>query len=390
MTRNFTESLALGRTDCCAGAAGLTCAGVDGCARFAVFWDSPAQPLSAKNANRIALSRGLIDGIKTASTLLLSLLGQRGFKTHARTVEVEGDTLELIVQPADGSKPILGAIERAKSTLDIAIFRFDLKPVEKAIDAAVKRGVAVRALIAHTNSGGEKRLRQLEQRMLDFGVTVTRTPDDLARYHGKMMIVDRQELHVYGFNYTGLDLKSRSLGVVVRERRFVQEALRLFESDVQRQDFEPNFDGIVVSPENAREQLATFIKRAKKSLVIWDPKLTDPQMLRLLTQRAKSGVDIRVIGKVARRAGSTIRVQKSPLRLHVRAAVRDGSEAFAGSQSLRALELDGRREVGILIREPKIVKTIADLFEADWAKTEMGQKEIKVIEKELALEEVAG
>jgi len=226
--------------------------------------------------------------------------------------------------------------------------------------------------------------------MLDFGVTVTRTPDDLARYHGKMMIVDRQELHVYGFNYTGLDLKSRSLGVVVRERRFVQEALRLFESDVQRQDFEPNFDGIVVSPENAREQLATFIKRAKKSLVIWDPKLTDPQMLRLLTQRAKSGVDIRVIGKVARRAGSTIRVQKSPLRLHVRAAVRDGSEAFAGSQSLRALELDGRREVGILIREPKIVKTIADLFEADWAKTEMGQKEIKVIEKELALEEVAG
>ena len=298
--------------------------------------------------------------------------------------------MELIVQPTDGSKPILSAIERAKTTLDLAIFRFDLKPVEKALTAAVKRGVAVRALIAHINSGGDKRLRQLELRMLDAGVTVTRTSDDLARYHGKLLIVDREELHVYGFNYTGLDLKSRSLGIVVREKRFVQEALRLFECDVLRQEFESDFEGVVVSPENAREQLATFIKRSRKSLVIWDPKLTDPQMLRLLTQRAKSGVDIRVIGKVARRAGSTIRVQKSPLRLHVRAAVRDGSEAFAGSQSLRALELDGRREVGILIREPKIVKTIADLFEADWAKTEMGQKEIKVIEKELALEEVAG
>jgi hypothetical protein len=31
------------------------------------------------------------------------------------------------------------------------------------------------------------------------------------------------------------------------------------------------------------------------------------------------------------------------------------------------------------------VKAIADLFEADWAETEMGQKEIKVAEKELAL-----
>jgi len=296
--------------------------------------------------------------------------------------------LELIVQPGDGIKPILKAIEGAKATIDIVIFRFDLKPVEKALEAAVGRGVNVRALIAHTNSGGEKRLRQLEMRMLQAGVTVTRTADDLTRYHGKLMIVDRDELHVYGFNFTSLDVKSRSLGVIARDRRVVQEALRLFESDVARQEFEPDADGFVVSPENAREQLATFIKRAKKSLVIWDPKLADPQMLRLLTQRAKMGVDIRVIGKVAKRAPGTLRAQKSPIRLHVRAAVRDCSEAFVGSQSLRALELDGRREVGILTKDPKVVKAIADLFEGDWAKTEMGQKEIKVIEKELSLAEV--
>ncbi len=247
------------------------------------------------------------------------------------------------------------------------------------------RGVNVRALIAHTHKGSDKRLRQLELRMLDAGVTVTRTADDLTRYHGKLLIVDRGELHVYGFNYTGLDVKSRSLGVVIRDRRVVGEALRLFESDVMRQEFEPEIDGFVVSPENAREQLATFIKRTKKTLVIWDPKLSDPQMIRLLSQRAKMGVDIRVIGKVAKRAAGTLRVQKSPMRLHVRAAARDGSEAFVGSQSLRALELDGRREVGILTKDPKVVKRIAELFESDWAKTEMGQKEHKVGEKELAL-----
>lgn len=294
--------------------------------------------------------------------------------------------MELIVQPTDGTKPILKGIEGAKTAIDIVIFRFDLKAVEKGLESAVSRGVAVRALIAHTNSGGEKRLRQLELRMLQAGVTVTRTADDLARYHGKLMIVDREELHVYGFNYTGLDLKSRSLGLVVRDRRFVQEALRLFESDVARQEFEPATDGFIVSPENAREQLATFIKRSKKSLVIWDPKLTDPQMLRLLAQRAKMGVDIRVIGKVAKRGGG-LRVQKPPTRLHVRAAVRDGSEAYVGSQSLRALELDGRREVGLLSKEPKVVKAIAELFETDWAKTELGQKEHKVGEKVLALAE---
>ena len=298
--------------------------------------------------------------------------------------------MELIVQPIDGLKPILTAVEQATTSIDIVIFRFDLKPLEKAIEAAVKRGVKVRALIAHTNRGGEKRLRALELRMLEAGVTVTRTADDLTRYHGKLLIIDRDELHVYGFNFTSLDLKSRSFGIVARDRKIVQEAVRLFESDVQRQDFEPSDNLLVISPENAREQLAMFIKRARKSLVIWDPKISDPGMIRLLAQRAKAGVDIRVIGKVSKRAGD-LRVQKmAGGRLHVRAMVRDGEEAFVGSQSLRALELDGRREVGLFCKDAKVVKGIIEVFEADWAKTELGQKELKAVEKELELAEAAG
>ena len=44
----------------------------------------------------------------------------------------------------------------------------------------------------------------------------------------------------------------------------------------------------------------------------------------------------------------------------------DGRRAFVGSQSLRRLELDERREVGIMIRERKIVSEIEGLFNADW------------------------
>jgi phosphatidylserine/phosphatidylglycerophosphate/cardiolipin synthase-like enzyme len=298
--------------------------------------------------------------------------------------------VELIVQPADGMQPIVAAIDAARQAIDIVIFRFDLKPLEKAIDAAVKRGVAVRALIAHTNSGGEKRLRQLESRMLAAGVTVTRTGGDLVRYHGKLLVVDREVLHVYAFNYTAYDMRSRSLGLITRDRRIVQDALRLFEADALRQPFEPSADSLVVSPENAREQLAAFIRDAKRQLAIWDPKMTDRPMLRLLQQRARAGVDVRIIGKVDKR-WSHLRVQKMPaLRLHLRAMVRDGDTAFVGSQSLRALELDSRREVGLLVREPKVVRGILDVFETDWAQTELGQKELKALEKDVALEEAIG
>jgi cardiolipin synthase len=296
--------------------------------------------------------------------------------------------VELITQPGDGISSILVAVEGAKTSIDIVIFRFDLKPLEKAIEAAVKRGVAVRALVAHTNRGGDKTLRKLEQRMLDAGVMVSRTADDLVRYHGKLLIVDRSELYVLGYNFTAMDLKSRSFGLVVREKPLVQEALRLFEADALKQEFEPQLDALVVSPENAREQLATFIKRAKKSLVIWDPQVVDPQMVRLLNQRRKAGLDIRVIGKVARKGGD-LRVQKMPNgeRLHVRAMVRDGDTGFVGSQSLRALELDGRREVGVIVKDVKVAKAMLEVFEQDWARTELGKKELIAHEKELALAE---
>ena len=173
----------------------------------------------------------------------------------------EGGQVKLIVQPDDGPTPVLDAIERARKTLDFIIFRLDSKEIEKAAATAVARGVNVRALIAHTHSGRDKRLRQLELRMLGKGVTVSRTGSELVRYHHKLIVVDREELHVYGFNYTAADFQSRSFGIVTRNKPMVQEALRLFEADTARQEFEPTLDGFVVSPENAREQLATFIKR---------------------------------------------------------------------------------------------------------------------------------
>jgi cardiolipin synthase A/B len=277
--------------------------------------------------------------------------------------------VKLIVQPDDGVTPLVQAVRNAKNTIDIVIFRFDRAELEKALEAAVARGVVVRALIAHTNSGGEKILRKLELRLLDAGVTVARTADDLPRYHGKMMIAD-STLHVFGFNYTKLDIeKSRSFGITTDDEPLVKEAQALFEADSTRQPYKPSNAGLVVSPESSREQLSAFIKKAKKELLIYDAKVTDRLMLRLLDERAKAGVEIRLFGKTGKGA-TGIEARKLPdLRLHVRAIVRDGAAVFIGSQSLRKLELDGRREVGIIVDDEKIAKKVRDVFETDWGQT---------------------
>ncbi len=286
--------------------------------------------------------------------------------------------MKLIVQPDAGVNPIVTAIKRARKSVDVLIFRLDVEEVAKALSDAVSRGVTVRALTAHVNRGGTKRLRKLEARFLECGVTVSQTADDLVRYHGKMMIVDARTLHVYGFNFTWLDItKSRSFGIVTRNRRLLQEASRLFEADCARQAYTAGVDALVVSPVNARDRLASFIKGAKKQLLIYDPKVSDQAMLRLLNDRVKAGVDVRIIGKLG--SGKTaLTAEKYPgKRLHVRAIIRDGRRAFVGSQSLRKLELDRRREVGAIVKDRSIVKQLAVVFEDDWSRTEAGQRAAK-------------
>ena len=80
--------------------------------------------------------------------------------------------MKLIIQPDDGLAPLLKAVRKARKTIDIVIFRFDIDKIEEALTAAVGRGVVVRALVAHTNRGGESKLRKLESRLLKAGVTL--------------------------------------------------------------------------------------------------------------------------------------------------------------------------------------------------------------------------
>jgi phosphatidylserine/phosphatidylglycerophosphate/cardiolipin synthase-like enzyme len=258
-------------------------------------------------------------------------------------------------------------VKQAKKSIDIAIFRFDRRDLEQALSAAAARGVTVRALIANTAGESGGALRKLELRLLEAGLTVARTDDDLVRYHGKYLIVDRSRLFVLGFNFTTADTKkSRSFGVEVRTNVLVKSALDLFEADMTRQPVPQPHENLVVSPVNSRERLAALLKGARRELLIYDPKLSDPRMIRLIKDRIKAGVAVRVLGRVAKSGSDIPLARLSGTRLHVRAIIRDRGMAFIGSQSLKRLELDKRRELGIIVRDTKVAKQMAEVFAADW------------------------
>jgi len=272
--------------------------------------------------------------------------------------------MKLIIEPDDGIAPLLSLIRDAKERVDMTVFRFERRDLEKALRLAIEKGVKVNALIAYSNHGGEKSLRKLEMRFLDVGVTVARTASDLVRYHNKLIIIDQRILCVLSFNFTHMDIdRSRGFGIVTDNSKLASEAGKLLDADSKRIPYTSGMDTFVVSPANARKIIGKFIKGSKEQLLIYDPKISDREMIRILKDRVKAGVAVRVIGKTE--AGLAVR-QLRNLRLHTRTIIRDGKQAFIGSQSLRANELDSRREVGLIFRDAKIIKKLMEVFESDW------------------------
>jgi cardiolipin synthase len=183
---------------------------------------------------------------------------------------------------------------------------------------------------------------------------------------------------VYGFNFTRLDIaKSRSLGVITKNRKLVKEAIKLYKADDTRQTYVPASDRFVVSPENAREVLAKFISGARKQLLIYDPHVSDDAILRLIKQRINAGVDVRIIGKVEAKWKIQCCERFPGRRLHIRAIMRDGRRAFLGSQSLRRLELEKRREIGLIVNDKRVVRQMIAVFEQDWEQTDSAKKDAK-------------
>src|SRR6202043_2824215 len=101
-------------------------------------------------------------------------------------------------------------------------------------------------------------------------------------------------------------------GIITTHATWVREAVRLFRADCTRTKYVPKTETFVVSPANSRKILDTFLKRAKTQLLIYDPKISDREMLRILQERAKAGVEIKIIGKV----GGSFKFESQKLSSH--------------------------------------------------------------------------
>jgi phosphatidylserine/phosphatidylglycerophosphate/cardiolipin synthase-like enzyme len=280
--------------------------------------------------------------------------------------------LSLIIQPGDSFFPIVGAIDSATRSIKMTIFRMDDPIVKDALRNAVKRGVRVQTLVAIDSKGWIKRNKKLSDELAKLGVEVKaqRSKEKIKRYHYKMMTVDDSLALILTFNPTQRNLHyARDFGVLLRDREIVAELNRLFDADWEGKKFKPVQSSLVISPYNSREKMIELIRSAQHSIRILDAKIADQQTIGVLLKKAAEGCDIKIISKDTRFEGisSTLHFRKlARYQLHAKCIVVDGHRFFLGSQNLREVSMDQRREVGIVIEDAVIAQKIARVFDEDW------------------------
>lgn len=140
------------------------------------------------------------------------------------------DCTRLVVSPLNTRARILGLLERAKTSLDVAAMYVTDREVSDAIVAAHRRGVAVRVLLNDPSFGIGDSAR-LVRRLQGLGLTVKRSGTRFL--HAKLLVADGDAAFVGSANFSRPALDdNREAGVIVhREDGDVATIVATFEAD---------------------------------------------------------------------------------------------------------------------------------------------------------------
>lgn len=265
---------------------------------------------------------------------------------------VRGSSEHLALDPAERRACVLTFIRRASSTLSLSVFRCDDVDVAQSLAAARQRGVDVRVLITNRAKGSKWELRSFQRFLGRHGVTVSRYAGPATRYHAKFAVADGARALVGSMNYTTECFSSTCDYLVeTTDTEVVATLGRLFDHDWHTpfEVFRSGSPRLIVGPDHSRNRWETLLRSAKTHVRIADRKLCDAEMIALLETLIRRGVTIH---RAAARPAPG-------LRLHGKAMVIDGRLAIVGSQALSPRSLDQRRELALVLSDPRLVRALS-------------------------------
>lgn len=324
------------------------------------------------------------DNVQTAADKFMAAIAE---DTTGTPPALDSAGTALILMPDSGPGPIVSLMTSAKTSIDLELYQLQSPAAVAALIAAQKRGVTVRVQL-EPETVGSANYKQVAAVLAAAGVDVKTTPPAFSAGnlvdHAKFMVLDGKEL-LYGSGNlvrSGLggnratEFDNRDFWIRDTRSAVVADAKKLFADDWARTSTS-GFDNLVVTPDNANDQLDALVDGAKTRLYVYNQSLNDPTMIAKLLAAKARGVEVKVLLANIPGLGSSPAPNQAALDqlgdaggyfsthyLHGKVIVAD-DRAFVGSQNFTAGGLLHNRELGEILTSKSLVDTLAKRFQED-------------------------
>lgn len=289
----------------------------------------------------------------------------------------------LIIEPDQGTAPLIHAITHAKSSVDLVMYGLtDLQFVD-ALSEAKSHGKSVRVLLQeHPYLAYDENSKAINQFQTDK-INLHWPSNKFKLTHQKTLIIDDNYAIIMTFNFTHSTFKNeRNFALIIDDPAMIDEIKTVFNADWQHKDILVHDTNLVWSPDNSRAKLLQLIHEAKNEIKVYAEGLTDYEIIGALASAARKGTKVQILTSTRAekannkkatylsKAGVDIRFSKKYM-VHAKVMLFDNATAIMGSINMTKPSIDGNRELSIITHDPKIIHQLTDTFNYDWQPTKL-------------------
>lgn len=320
------------------------------------------------------------------------------------TFKPSTDPAKVFVTPSAGLTPVINAITPprgipAPQSIDITIFHLSFPGVVSALIAAQKANAAIRIIVDSKTLAAEASAQNARAQLTNAKIEVRASSSKFSLTHQKSMIIDHRTAYILSMNLTDKADVTRDYGIVTEDPNVVSEMEKVFESDWANAANDTGStpplqqdDPLIWSNVTARAGIKYIISHAKKTLKITSESMDDPDILKVL-QNAGNAFSVQVIGPeclenpnrllnypflkgINSAHHGSARVMPDPATaqtpyMHGKMILADDEDPdnqllYVGSINLTKNSVGNDRELGVLITDGDVIKTVAATFDSDW------------------------
>ncbi len=290
--------------------------------------------------------------------------------------------------------PLIGAINSARDSVDIAIYNLTLQNLGDALIKAHKRGVTVRIVME-----SEAMDKSLPQKLIQAGIPIVGDQRE-GLMHNKFAIIDGQDVWTGSMNYAYASAYTDFNNLVrIRSLKMAQNYQINFEEMFTERKFgvgkRPNTPAprvtVAESPvevyftpdDGARVHVQAEIKKAQRSIDFLAYSLTSDDIADAMIDRASAGVALRGVFDASQAASNTggefERMRRKDLDVHLdgidglmhhKVIIIDGQTVITGSYNFSNNAENTNDENLVIIHNRRIAELFLEHFEKVYSSAE--------------------